>query len=1239
MPVFNRLQMQSARRKRSGNIGKVVDEGTVTLSKKSLGRNNHKYYRKDPAISAMILKNPDQGCIALIWVIVKLDTCYELVPLILPLQRFDQRNCMGSGTEVKMDGPEPVFSSPEISFDLDMRKEQTSQRPPNHMCCEKTFTSSSSASNGLFQSQNRGHDTSTGAGSADLVEDGSKVDKPVKRSSRKKIKKKRRQQKKSSSCSGDRVVINEQGIHGISALETHGISAPETCSDIVSALGDGCSLANNLSVNAKNFSVTPHDIIMEKVNNEESSNDTVNLSATTSKATSCSGDVELLETEASLHVDSGEDAVSEQLGIDGRPLFATTSAIQTLKVTLCSFGGQTLDAHLKRSNTHAEVTSGRFSDEYDALVLDPSDDWNNDVGINGSDDVNNPSSLRKENVVHPSDSEALDCNNCGTSFTDVTSRNGNSSCRTSYDSDSGTASSDNCCSEVVAGSNNNSERTECGHKGCSNGGIFSVILGKKGRQDRKYSMGSNGTRRVSSGINGYGRAGKETNYSVQQKVQKTDLDECFGPMDRDHVCSKLDASKGVSSFARLDTCIGLMEDDHKNPTGSACSDEISAHSGARQRSATIGANTFSLNAECDNSRNKVSEKLKRETSSGSKIENGQNFRKGSHTGKAMRVRPTKMNVPQKEALDISLRVNSFESVGTVSRSSSFLNDTFNLSSSEPLQDSQISSQETRPLGDVIAVASNMDAQASQNQTGTLSAASDHLETLEVEPYSSSKFCKDKLGDSCLQTCNENTPAEQQVYASHVGNGNPDHKCGSILQRWVPVVSKYAETLDNLSNSHLDEPFSEGCNLMSTKEEQLSTESHSHVPLTNAGATFLVPCSGSINYTLSEDEVTCEHRCDAPAVLKEQTSMHVASSGQAIHKLNELGNFINVIDSSKISQAINDAYRMQILSEGVQLATGSPIAEFERFLHSASPVLVQTSCVRHCNVCSGDWLIGDSLCRDQIPDISLGSLWQWYEVPGSYGLEVKAEDFHSSKRFFSDRFQFRAYFVPLLSAVQLFGLSSSSMSACNAMSNDCLSPPGQGQLCKPSVRSACVSDSELLFEYFESEQPQKRQPLHEKIQELIRGNATSNIHIFGDPLKLESLHLHDLHPSSWYSVAWYPIYRIPDGNFRAAFLTYHSLGHFVQSTTSDPLGGGTSIASPVVGLQSYNAQGECWFQPRNFMMMQVEGPLSYNPSEVLKERLRTLEQTAHVMARASVHKSDHKLVNRQPDYEFFLSRKR
>lgn len=52
----------------------------------------------------------------------------------------------------------------------------------------------------------------------------------------------------------------------------------------------------------------------------------------------------------------------------------------------------------------------------------------------------------------------------------------------------------------------------------------------------------------------------------------------------------------------------------------------------------------------------------------------------------------------------------------------------------------------------------------------------------------------------------------------------------------------------------------------------------------------------------------------------------------------------------------------------------------------------------------------------------------------------------------------------------------------------------------------------------------------------------------------------------YSVAWYPIYRIPDGKFRAAFLTYHSLGHLVRRNGIEDC-----VVSPVVGLQNYNAQ--------------------------------------------------------------------
>ena len=59
----------------------------------------------------------------------------------------------------------------------------------------------------------------------------------------------------------------------------------------------------------------------------------------------------------------------------------------------------------------------------------------------------------------------------------------------------------------------------------------------------------------------------------------------------------------------------------------------------------------------------------------------------------------------------------------------------------------------------------------------------------------------------------------------------------------------------------------------------------------------------------------------------------------------------------------------------------------------------------------------------------------------------------------------------------------------------------------------------------------------------------------------------------FSVAWYPIYRIPEGNFRASFLTYHSLGYFAQRCNStDSLNENMfCIVFPVLGLQSYNAQ--------------------------------------------------------------------
>uniref|UniRef100_A0A9I9EM55 Uncharacterized protein n=1 Tax=Cucumis melo TaxID=3656 RepID=A0A9I9EM55_CUCME len=178
-------------------------------------------------------------------------------------------------------------------------------------------------------------------------------------------------------------------------------------------------------------------------------------------------------------------------------------------------------------------------------------------------------------------------------------------------------------------------------------------------------------------------------------------------------------------------------------------------------------------------------------------------------------------------------------------------------------------------------------------------------------------------------------------------------------------------------------------------------------------------------------------------------------------------------------------------------------------------------------------------------------------------------------------------------------------------------------------------------------------LGSRIHQLVEGDGCLQGKIYGDPTMLNSITLDDLHAGSWlvvtnilqeYSVAWYPIYRIPDGNLRAAFLTYHSLGHFVSRTSQDT---NSCLVCPVVGLQSYNAQyliwadyvlmemprNECWFEPRESTSTFTS---DLNPPRVLQERLRTLEETASLMARAVVKKGNLNSGNTHPDYDLKIA---
>ncbi len=241
----------------------------------------------------------------------------------------------------------------------------------------------------------------------------------------------------------------------------------------------------------------------------------------------------------------------------------------------------------------------------------------------------------------------------------------------------------------------------------------------------------------------------------------------------------------------------------------------------------------------------------------------------------------------------------------------------------------------------------------------------------------------------------------------------------------------------------------------------------------------------------------------------------------------------LIGSHIDAEALKAACLLQLASEDVQLAKGYPLAEFERFVYSATPAIASSCVYEKCTVCMDDQLSHGFLCRHQIPNVSLRAVWNWYEKPGNYGLDVKAEDSQNLNGLPIESTSFRAHFVPFLSAVQLFGYphlpkcSGESSEHTNleiqdrgeveshvsfpkivfvkrssdavevnhclkddietAVNFDSVEEPVSSSKFSPcnesddlgSDRLTTYCDTELIFEFFESEQPQHRKTLHDK----------------------------------------------------------------------------------------------------------------------------------------------------------------
>ncbi|KAH7692175.1 hypothetical protein IHE45_01G047900 [Dioscorea alata] len=1251
-----------------GRIIKNVDNGANgrrhSLSKRLLDHSNHKYSLKESEVSALVLRNSDGRCIYFTLVTFGLDGPLNfLAPFFLPVQGSDKTYNLESGAQPDAGSLESSSPPLAVSFHVDLQKEQNMSeckgsvqsllgqnlRPKTsgefrkrNKRTKSVRNSSSNTSGNCSSPENSSGAFCDGASavcSDILLPDVSKASKLVKKNSRKKGKKKGKHSK--------------QYIHR--KASTH---VETQCMEDVPAASvseaSGCSSHSsetNLSENSFSSGMSIEDINMEKDDGEENNIDLRNSIATAVEGRTCG--TEMKDCEAPLLVRSdNEDFSCTQSCTDEDSILRRRSSVTESPETPLSLCDENTSKERLKGKSSYGVASSTSMDPHIAPVTDVSlDGWKSDISENCIDDIEVQSPVKHENTVNFSTRNLVsDCRINGTLFQNLNV----DLCEMSSDGS-------NDILDVRSGS----ERAQCSSEACHSNDF--ILVDKKRRLARKMDKKLNGVSEFGSSKI-HGRSGKDNNHRVWQKVQKNDgksflmKSNEFSPLV--NFALKRSETKGL-----LDTPLASEQNNVQKASFSAGLDEMPAESYLMKAASNVDSSdhpTKSTSAGLVDATNKKFGLVSKQTN--------HSPRKGSNTFRTSMVGHSVIRIQQKEGLESPRQVNQNKlmNIGLVSPGNTEIQrlfvtppDELECHPSKQLQKNQILMDETKYAEDVgRLVYENDDKDSSLDEDGRISRLpkmGDALHVPQSEVHHDSSFAK-MTGDLPDVSSVISNSKSEKCAKSEMGNCHEEYikkssSIGPLSQKWVPLGSKHPVVFKDNHGNSLVSSFTDST-------------------LAASGLQGLNQVVEDTDCTLTEaDDCTSNFRCPAH-VEGEFAGVSAVTDQHVTHEVMDKCVSEFRTDLNMIVKAVDDSYKLQIVSENVQLVYGSPIAEFESFLHFASPVLTPTDYIRSCKVCPQGQLSCDVLCPPQTPCISLGSLWQWYEKPGSYGLEVKVGAYNNLKRCQS-HYGFRAYFVPYLSAVQLFGRRSSSLCRTNEslkmmetsgmhestspslgslpiFSKLCPRPRKvadtfmsesasscKEEFCNQTAKSTHFSEGELIFEYFESGQPQQRRPLNEKIKELVEGNKSSNCQIFGDPANLEHLNLHELHPASWYSVAWYPIYRIPDGNLRAAFLTYHSLGHFTRRRTSlNTSCGATSLVSPVVGLQSYNTKGECWFQPKQFKQQaaQTEGVDISHPSGILKERLRTLEQTAAVMARASVQKDGRRSANRQPDYELFVSRK-
>ncbi|XP_072964848.1 uncharacterized protein [Typha angustifolia] len=1214
------------------NVEMVADRRKRLMLKRSLYQNNKQFLSKGNQIRELGSRNSEQRCVIFTFFALDPDARWKLVPFLPPLQGANARNRLTSGGD--MDGLESLSPQSTIIFHFDLPDEQKASlfqnTEPAKMflnCCSfggrigqsqesknwtKPVKSSSSTSISSFLVTDNSSavcDNSTAVGSDFLVNSVPKAGKTVKRSPRKKGKKKGKQYRRTAfrKDSAGLETQCEESTDGTSTFEISD-SSHLTCS--------------------------PEHAI-NKFSEEESSPRPLVKDSSVEKA-DCQ--------------DIGEQ-------IDSNLFFSCTSYSDEMdesEPTTSSQGEQ------------SSCNNAHYLDNAPPAIQAPVDDWKSVISGSCSDDTETQLLVRSDSGDNP-----LECGmvtdsknyhtptvNIHDSHTDVSS-----------DCFVGSAHLSKDVSDIYDGP----ERAQCSNEACSSNDFHPVISGKRGRRNRRTSGSgsSNGSNRFNSGSI-HGHTEKDNGHSYWQKVQKDDVEECIHKSRNVIVTSPQDENALKESKARVrsNPSVRLKQ----SQSGKTCKISSSDEVVNSRNAANTKFDSYEIPPKSI-TRCQIND-VKTKSSSASKQAAHQS-RKGSYTAKNNITRASKNHVLQKEALQILPSVSHPRHPSNELLSPSSQNFLFKPTNnadnnqSEVKHKAQNDSQKT--ADEFCSVGYDLSTHSACYEPGRLTAEQDSYGHTDVRTKSACSNFEDAnygQGDLFLTEIEDNQCMKLETKAL-TECSRLDSSAGPKMQRWIPIGKKDSLVSDmghfDSLQSSIDHSFHD--NLIPNNEELEGLGSNTPYVLPSTGSGLLISglSSESVHMSLpadAESDINVKTQT-FPAKLFDSVPAVSESRTATVKDYDSIG---SETDLNKITEAVNDAYKVQIEVECLKLVTGCWIADFERFLYSASPVIGHSLCTKSCNICLPEELIGDSLCSHQIPNISLKSIWQWYEEPGCYGLEVKAQDYSNLKRMQNRRSEFTSYFVPYLSAVQLFGQSKST--SCNIINGEVGVDKASNTSPLPSLPILSIllpkpfkqkdanllelsssvrddklvrrGDGELLFEYFETEQPPWRRPLYEKIKQLVSCVKSSNSQIFGDPNNLEAKNLHDLHPASWFSVAWYPICRIPDGNFRAAFLTYHSLGNLVHRGGSlDMAGGLAPIVSPVIGLQSYNDKGEWWFHLKDsyFKSVPSEDTPYSNPSKILKERLRTLQRTASVMSRAVISKGNQRSANQHGDYEFFLSRSR